>query len=83
VRGASAIASRSRAASARHMAHPAGFHARGLDTALFLRAERQPDGRRTFKLVAREPLPTSYGEDSYRRIFSTGQAAAAVADTSR
>jgi hypothetical protein len=28
-------------------------------------------------------LPTSYGEDSYRRIFGTGETAAAVADTSR
>jgi hypothetical protein len=45
-----------------------GFHAQ-LDTALFLRAEREPDGRRTFKLREREPLPTSYGEDSYRRVF--------------
>ena len=26
------------------------FHAQQLDTALFLRAEREPDGRRTFKL---------------------------------
>jgi DNA mismatch repair ATPase MutS len=51
-----------------------GFYAQGLDTALFLRAERQPDGRRTFKLVEREPLPTSYGEDAYRRIFGTGEA---------
>ena len=55
-----------------------------LDTALFLRAERQPDGRRTFKLVEREPLPTSYGEDSYRRIFGAGEATAtALADTGR
>lgn len=61
-----------------------GFYAQGLDTALFLRAERQPDGRRTFKLAEREPLPTSYGEDSYRRIFGAGEAtAAAIADTRR
>jgi DNA mismatch repair ATPase MutS len=46
-----------------------GFHAQQLDTAFFLRAEREPDGRRTFKLREREPLPTSYGEDSYRRVF--------------
>ena len=45
------------------------FHAQQLDTALFLRAEREPDGRRTFKLREREPLPTSYGADSYRRVF--------------
>jgi hypothetical protein len=60
------------------------FHAQGLDTALFLRAEREPDGRRTFRLSEREPLPTSYGEDSYRWIFNSAEsAAAAVADTSR
>ena len=58
------------------------FYAQQLDTALFLRAERQPDGRRTFKLVEREPLPTSYGEDSYRRIFGAGEATAThLADT--
>ena len=37
--------------------------------ALFLRAERQADGTRTFKLVEGEPLETSYGEDLYREIF--------------
>jgi DNA mismatch repair ATPase MutS len=47
-----------------------GFYRQGLDVALFLRAERQPDGRRTFRLVEGEPLPTSFGADSYRRIFS-------------
>lgn len=36
----------------------------------FLRAERGPDGKRTFKLVEGEPLPTSYGEDIYRRVFA-------------
>jgi hypothetical protein len=58
------------------------LYARGLDTALFLRAERHPDGRRTFRLVEGEPLPTSYGEDSYRRIFGTAPDSAppAVAD---
>jgi hypothetical protein len=60
------------------------FHAQGLDSALFLRAEREPDGRRTFKLLEREPLPTSYGEDSYRRIFDSPEpAAASVAQKSR
>jgi hypothetical protein len=42
----------------RHTAHPA----------LFLRAPRQPDGRRDFKLIVAEPLPTSYGVDIYHRI---------------
>jgi DNA mismatch repair ATPase MutS len=54
-----------------------GFHTQPLDTALYLRAEREPDGRRTFKLIEGEPLPTSYGEDSYRRIFGSGEAAPA------
>ncbi|MGI8576711.1 MAG: MutS-related protein [Nocardioidaceae bacterium] len=48
-----------------------GCYARELDTAFFLRAERQPDGRRTFRVVEGEPLPTSYGEDLYRRIFGS------------
>ena len=37
--------------------------------ALFLRAERLPDRRRTFRMVGGDPLPTSHGEDIYRRIF--------------
>ena len=37
----------------------------GQDNVLFLRAERKPDGTRTFKLVEGEPLPTSYGPDLY------------------
>jgi len=37
-------------------------------SSLFLRAERGPDGRRTFKLTIKEPLPTSYGEDLYYRL---------------
>lgn len=45
------------------------FHAERSDGALFLRAERLPDGRRTFRLVEGEPLPTSHGQDIYRRIF--------------
>jgi len=43
-----------------------------LPDALFLQAERRPDGRRTFKLRPGEPTRTSYGEDLYTRIF-TGQ----------
>ena len=48
-----------------------GFYLAKMDAALFLRAERLTDGRRTFRLVEGEPLPTSYGEDLYRRIFGT------------
>lgn len=40
--------------------------------ALFLRAEREAGGRRTFRLVPGAPLPTSYGQDLYTRIFSVG-----------
>jgi hypothetical protein len=36
---------------------------------LFLRAERLPDGRRTFRMVAGEPEPTSHAEDAYRQVF--------------
>jgi DNA mismatch repair ATPase MutS len=35
----------------------------------FLRAEREEDGRRTFRLVEGEPLQTSYGEDLYGEVF--------------
>lgn len=40
--------------------------------ALFLRAERQADGTRTFRLQEGEPLETSYGEDLYQRVFGSG-----------
>jgi len=41
-----------------------------LDHAVFLRAERLPDGTRPFKLIKAEPKQTSYGEDLYSKIFS-------------
>lgn len=41
----------------------------GTHGATFLRAERQADGSRTFKLVEAPPLETSYGEDLYNAIF--------------
>lgn len=37
--------------------------------AIFLIANRMPDGTRTFKLIEGEPLRTSYGEDLYHRIL--------------
>jgi len=37
--------------------------------ALFLRADRGEDGRRTFRLREGAPQPTSHGEDLYRSIF--------------
>jgi hypothetical protein len=56
-----------------------GFYLAKLDGALFLRAERLADGRRTFRLVEAEPLPTSYGEDLYGRIFGAVHDAATAA----
>jgi hypothetical protein len=46
-----------------------GFNNEKMGSILFLRAERLPDGRRTFRLIEGEPLPTSHGEDLYWRIF--------------
>ncbi len=45
------------------------FYTRKADDVLFLRAERQADGRRTFQLNEGVPLQTSYGPDLYQRIF--------------
>ena len=47
-----------------------GFFEKGMDNVIFLRAERRPDGERTFRLLKGEPLQTSHGEDLYHRIFS-------------
>ena len=46
------------------------FYEKGLSNVQFLRAERKPDGIRTFRIIEGEPLPTSFGEDLYNRIFS-------------
>lgn len=35
----------------------------------FLRAERRPDGTRTYRLQEGAPLPTSYGQDLYEQVF--------------
>jgi hypothetical protein len=56
-----------------------GFYRRKSDGSLFLRAERLADGRRTFRVLEGEPLPTSYGEDVYRRVFGTPADTAPVA----
>jgi DNA mismatch repair ATPase MutS len=50
-----------------------GFYLKRADGALFLRAERLAAGQRTFRLAVAGPLPTSYGEDLYRRIFGAVQ----------
>ena len=51
-------------------AFPSDFYNKKMSNVLFLRAERQSDGRRTFRIVEGEPLQTSYGEDLYNRIFN-------------
>lgn len=52
-----------------------GFSEKRMGNAIFLRAERQADGARTFKLTKGEPLETSFGEDLYSRIFGTDNSA--------
>jgi DNA mismatch repair ATPase MutS len=47
------------------------FYDKEMENAIFLRAERQPDGVRTFKLLEGEPLQTSYGQDLYNKIFTS------------
>ncbi len=44
----------------------------GFKNVLFLRAERTPEGRRTFKIKEGEPLPTSFGNDIYKKLFGEG-----------
>ena len=52
-----------------------GLHEQRGDEAVFLRAARGHEGRRTYRVTPGEPLPTSYGLDSYRRIFGADPAA--------
>ena len=44
------------------------FDDQGVKT-LFLRADREEDGNRSFRLHEERPYPTSYGTDLYRNIF--------------
>jgi DNA mismatch repair ATPase MutS len=48
-----------------------GFYTDKMNNSIFLRAERQNDGTRTFKITEGEPLQTSYGIDVYNRIFES------------
>ncbi|MBK8985070.1 MAG: DNA mismatch repair protein MutS [Chloroflexi bacterium] len=54
-----------------------GFYRRGMANAFFLRAERQEDGERTFKVTRGSPLQTSFGIDLYNNIFGKDQASLA------
>jgi hypothetical protein len=61
-----------------------GFYRASRDTSLFLRAERGAEGARPFKLIEGQPLPTSYGEDSYEKVFGIAiDAGGTLADVSR
>jgi DNA mismatch repair ATPase MutS len=45
------------------------LHDRRMPNAMFLRAERLPDGTRTFRMIEGGPLATSYGQDLYGAVF--------------
>ena len=47
------------------------FFNRKREDAVFLRAERNADGTRTFRLLEGEPLETAFGEDLYLQIFGS------------
>jgi hypothetical protein len=47
-----------------------GLFDKKMEDAIFLRAERMPDGTRTFRLIEGAPLETSYGEDLYSELFA-------------
>ncbi len=46
-----------------------GIYRKDMENAVFLRAERQADGGRTFRTIEGQPLQTSYGEDLYNNVF--------------
>lgn len=52
-----------------------GLYSDARPGSLFLRAPREDDGRRTFRLAVGEPLSTSYGSDLFERVL--GEAARA------
>jgi DNA mismatch repair ATPase MutS len=45
------------------------LHARECASHHFLRAQRRDDGVRTFRMIPAGPEPTSYGADSFNRVF--------------
>jgi len=51
------------------------FYEKKAGNVLFLRADRQPDGSRSFRLSEGAPLQTSYGEDLYDAMHSDTTAA--------
>ena len=51
------------------------------ENALFLRAQRGKGGRRPFRLDEGAPLPTSFGEDSFKRVFGRSPKAVATSES--
>ncbi|HEY9076078.1 MAG TPA: hypothetical protein VIO61_06010 [Anaerolineaceae bacterium] len=45
------------------------FYLKKMDEAIYLRADRKPDGSRSFKLLEGSPLPTSFGVDVFHEVF--------------
>ncbi|HTX63720.1 MAG TPA: hypothetical protein VMD28_08775 [Acidimicrobiales bacterium] len=60
-----------------------GFRRSQPSTTRFLRAERAADGRPSYKLVAADPLATSFAVDVYRRIGGFGDTAPGPASIAR
>ncbi|MFL5269039.1 MAG: MutS-related protein [Stellaceae bacterium] len=50
-----------------------GLHAKRLPNAIYLRAERRPDGTRSFRILPGAPLATSYAKDVYDEIFGLAE----------
>lgn len=46
------------------------MHQKQMENAIFLRAERKADGKRTYKILIGDPLPISFGEDLYKDVFT-------------
>ena len=44
-------------------------YAKNLEHAIFLSAEREKDGRRTYRMIEQEPELTSYGLDLYDEVL--------------
>lgn len=56
------------------------LHERAADDLLFLRADRNEDGSRSFRLREGAPQSTSYGADLYRKVFGAEAPAAPHGD---
>ena len=50
-----------------------GFYEDQMENAIYLRAERKADGKRTFKVIEGKPLQTSFGRDVYNKVFGKGK----------